>query len=144
MADIPGLIEGAHEGAGLGDEFLRHIERTRVILHLIDVGSEFPAAPPCEAYRVIREELFKYSPELAAKEELVVGSKLDLSGEDDGILSELTEAIGKQVHPISAVSGAGLKEMTENLWAMVQRVKTFAVESADRVAPTDAPNEKNA
>ncbi len=136
MADIPGLIEGAHKGAGLGDTFLRHIERTRIILHLVDVGAsgglqcgtdfqpgERPAGsrshtlPPVEAYRAIRAELAKYSPELAAKPEFVAATKVDLTGaaEAAGVLGE---AIGREVLPISAVSGKGLATLTEKLWRM--------------------------
>jgi GTP-binding protein len=79
LADIPGLIEGAHEGVGLGDDFLRHIERTRVIVHLIDVHP-LPGQPsPAAAYTIIRNELQKYSQALADKPELVVANKIDLA-----------------------------------------------------------------
>ncbi len=122
MADIPGLIEGAHEGAGLGDEFLRHIERTRMILHVVDVGSDAASHEPAAAYRVIREELAKYSPELAAKDELVVGNKLDLLADGQAV-SDLQRAIGKEVWPISAVTGKGLPGLLEQLWRSVAAVK---------------------
>ena len=125
LADIPGLIEGAHEGAGLGDAFLRHIERTRVILHVIDVGSEWTAMPPIEAYRTIRAELAKYSPLLAEKEELVVANKIDLTGGREAA-EALSEAIGKEVLPVSAVSGIGLPIMVERLWSMIRRAKEEA------------------
>lgn len=120
MADIPGLIEGAHEGAGLGDAFLRHIERTRVILHLIDVGSEYAAITPADAYHTLRAELGKHSAKLAAKEEMVVGNKIDLTGGVEAA-QKLAEAIGKQVLPISAVSGKGVSKLAEALWALVRR-----------------------
>ncbi len=126
MADIPGLIEGAHEGAGLGDAFLRHIERTRVILHLVDVGSEYGESTPAQAYATIRNELSKYSDVLAAKEELVVANKVDLT-DGEAAARELADAIGKDVLPISAVAGIGLPAMTERLWDVVRRAK----ESAD-------------
>ncbi|MHC4696586.1 MAG: GTPase ObgE, partial [Planctomycetota bacterium] len=122
MADIPGLIEGAHEGAGLGDAFLKHIERTRVILHLVDVGSPYAAMPPAQAYSMIRAELEKYSSELAAKQEIVAANKIDLL---EGIeaVHELSDAIGTDALPISAVSGKGLAEMSERLWAVVAGIK---------------------
>lgn len=120
MADIPGLIEGAHEGAGLGDVFLRHIERTRVILHLIDVSGVPGVTPPDVAYRTVRAELTKYSPNLAAKPELVVGNKVDVP---EGIQNAqaLGEALGVPVLPVSGVSGIGLRELTELLWSSLKR-----------------------
>jgi GTPase len=122
MADIPGLIEGAHEGAGLGDEFLRHIERTRVLLHVVDVGSDLTPGTPEQSYRTIRGELEKYSQKLADKPEIIVANKTDLT---DG--REAAEAfareIGQPVLPISAVAGIGLPEMTEKLWKLVEASK---------------------
>ena len=108
MVDLPGLIEGAHAGHGLGDEFLRHIERTRVIVHLVDVGG-FGEQSPAEAYRSIRRELELYSETLAKKPEIVVGSKMDLPDADAG-LAELREEVGEALG-ISGVSGRGLREL---------------------------------
>lgn len=119
MADIPGLIRGAHEGAGLGDEFLRHIERTSVIVHLIDVGDPYAAAKPAEAYSVIRGELEKYSEKLAEKPELVVASKVDLTGGHDHA-DELASTIDKDVLAISAVAGMGLQELGERIWSLLK------------------------
>ena len=123
LADIPGLIEGAHEGAGLGDEFLRHIERTRIILHIIDVGSYPAPQSPSEAYRAIRNELAKYSPELADKDEIVAANKIDLLTDEPGTVRTLSDEIQKEVLPISAVAGKGLPALTEKLWAMVRQAK---------------------
>ncbi len=122
MADIPGLIEGAHEGAGLGDEFLRHIERTRVLLHVVDVGSDLTPGTPEQSYWTIRGELEKYSQKLADKEEIIVANKVDLT---DGRQAAETfaKAIGKDVLPISAVAGIGLPKMTEMLWKLVEASK---------------------
>ncbi len=129
LADIPGLIAGAHEGAGLGDGFLRHIERTRVILHLIDVGYEYAMMPPEMAYRTIRGELEKYSPILAGKEEIVAGNKTDLPEGEDAA-RRLGETIGRSVFPISAVTGNGLDGLAEVLWRTVQSAKsTFTPEA---------------
>src|SRR5690606_13386779 len=75
VADVPGLVAGAHEGVGLGDQFLRHIERTRVILHLVDLFPMEGSPSPVEAYHTIRRELERYSPALAEKPELVVANK---------------------------------------------------------------------
>ncbi|RME38916.1 MAG: GTPase ObgE, partial [Planctomycetota bacterium] len=107
LADIPGLIEGAHEGAGLGDTFLRHIERTRVLLHMIDVGSESDAEAHARAYRVVRDELRKYSEALAEKPEIVAGNKIDLTGGTEAAAA-VADRIGREVLPVSAVSGQGL------------------------------------
>lgn len=122
MADIPGLIEGAHEGAGLGDAFLKHIERTRVILHLVDVGSDLAPMGPVEAYHAIRGELDKYSAELAGKVEIVAGTKVDLTGGDQAAV-ELADAIGRDVLPISAVSGKGVDKLAEKMWSIVKETK---------------------
>ncbi len=134
LADIPGLIEGAHEGAGLGDAFLRHIERTRVILHLVDVGSEFAALPPLEAYRAIRGELGKYSTELASRTEIVAGNKIDLT-DGEAAAGTLAQEIGRKVLPISAVSGKGVSGLVEALWSAVQQTK----ESPTSPAPARCP-----
>jgi GTP-binding protein len=122
LADIPGLIEGAHEGAGLGDQFLKHVERTRVLLHMIDVGSDLASMPPHDAYHTIRQELEKYSPALAGKEEIVAANKIDVT---DGRESarELSRRIGRNVFPVSAVSGQGLAQLTEAVWDMLRKSK---------------------
>jgi len=122
MADIPGLIEGAHEGVGLGDAFLRHIERTRVILHLIDICPLSGGPAPSEAYRTIRNELAKYSEGLAAKPELVVANKIDLL-QGHGPLDELRGALNGEVLAISAVTGCGLELLTERLWQMLAEAR---------------------
>ena len=120
MADIPGLIEGAHRGAGLGDEFLRHIERTRIIVHLVDVGTGPDLMPPDQAFKAIRNELADYSPELASKSEIVVATKIDLTGGLNAA-NELASSIGEEVHAISAVEGKGLNELTEIIWSRIDR-----------------------
>jgi GTP-binding protein len=111
MADIPGLIEGAHQGKGLGDKFLRHVERTRVLLHLVDCCSG-ASEDPETAYRVIRAELAGYSADLASRPSLVVATKV----EDDASLErgrQLQEAIGQRVVPISAATRRGLPQMID-------------------------------
>lgn len=113
LADIPGLIEGAHAGAGLGDAFLRHVERTRLLVHMIDVCPM--QGDPVEDYRVIRRELEQYSAELARKPEIVVANKLDLTGAKEN-LKRFKKELGVEVISISAVTGAGLPELTERIW----------------------------
>jgi GTP-binding protein len=106
VADIPGLIEGAHEGHGLGHEFLRHVERTRLLVHLVDA---MPAdeSDPVANYRTIRQELEKYSPALAARPEVLVVTKLDLTGAE-AARDRIAAALCRDVIPISAVTGKGL------------------------------------
>jgi GTP-binding protein len=109
LADLPGLIEGAHSGVGLGHEFLRHVERTRVLVHLVE---PFPAAggDPIENYRSIRRELELYSAALATKPEVVAVSKAELTGSGD-VRSRLEQELGRPVLAISAVTGQGLANL---------------------------------
>lgn len=113
MADIPGLIEGAHDGVGLGDEFLRHVERTRLLVHMLDICPL--DGEPADDYRTIRRELELYSPQLAAKPEIVVANKMDLTGSLDN-LSRLRDELGLEVVAVSAVTGEGLERLTEQIW----------------------------
>lgn len=128
IADIPGLIEGASEGKGLGDAFLRHVERTAVLLHLIDVYSDDVAY----SYQTIRNELAKYSPELAKRPEIIVLTKIE--GLDHEILNMQIEAIQTVAKdtPIFAISAVAHKGLTEVLRAVYQMVvksrKTILVE----------------
>ena len=112
MADLPGLIEGAHKGVGLGDEFLRHVERTRVLVHLVEMEPHTHQAP-AEAYRTIRAELAAYSRELAAKPEIVVLTKTDLLPGDDSPRRQFSKAIGKPVLAISSATGTGLARLVK-------------------------------
>ncbi len=111
MADIPGLIEGAHEGVGLGHEFLRHVERAGLLVHLVE---PFPAdaGDPIGNYRNIRQELKLYSAELGERPEIVVMSKCELPGADE-VYEKLREAVGDIVTPISAVTGEGLNKLLQ-------------------------------
>lgn len=113
VADLPGLIEGAHSGHGLGDEFLRHIERTRVICHVVDMAPT--AGPdPVTAYRVIRKELKLYSAELARKRQIVAANKMDVTEAAENVRA-FKRAVRVQVFPISAATGEGLKELLRAL-----------------------------
>ncbi len=137
MADIPGLIEGAHEGVGLGDDFLRHIERTRVIVHLIDVHPLPEQPSPTASYHAIRRELEKYSPQLAGKPEIIVANKIDLSDTLEAV-DRLREDLGREVLAISGVTGAGLERLGDRLWSMIEEAR-----QADQIAceqqPADDP-----
>jgi GTP-binding protein len=118
FADIPGLIEGAHAGAGLGHAFLRHIERTRVLIHLVDL---YPAdgSDPARNYLTICTELAAFSPVLAAKPTIVVANKLDLAT-DDVALNRLREALSPvPVHAISGATHQGLERLLELAWELV-------------------------
>ena len=121
MADIPGLIEGAHKGAGLGYEFLKHIERTRIIVHILDV-MPIDGSDPANNYQVIRNELGRYSKALAQKQEVIVANKIDLDPNGKKV-KELKKKLKEDVHPISAVTGKGVKELTELLWQKVKEAK---------------------
>jgi GTP-binding protein len=111
VADIPGLIAGAHEGAGLGDRFLRHIERTKLLVHVVDLSS--PAQDPIEAYRTIRRELAAYSSVVADKPEIVVANKIDAL-DDPARLEEFERfcaSYGREFYALSAATGIGIKEL---------------------------------
>ncbi len=113
IGDIPGLIEGAHEGKGLGCAFLRHIERARIILHLVDICPL--KGDPWENYSVIRSELRAYSAPLAHKPEILVANKMDLTGSDER-LAAFSRQRGAAVSGVSAVTGRGLDELNERIW----------------------------
>jgi len=121
VADIPGLIEGSHSGLGLGHDFLRHIERTRIIVHLVDVAA-IDGSDPLENYHTIRSELAQYSELLAHKPEIVVVSKMDLDPEEDKI-NEFQKKLGREVLAISSVTGSRLNILNEKLWREVQKLK---------------------
>ena len=121
MADIPGLIEGAHSGAGLGHEFLKHIERTIILVHLLDIMPT-DGSDPAANYKTIRSELEKHSKALAAKPEIIVANKIDLDP-DGKIVADLKKKLRREIHPISAVTGSGIKELTELLWRRVKELK---------------------
>ena len=122
FADIPGLIEGASEGAGLGIEFLRHIERTSVLVHLVEIDP-VDGSDPAENYRLIRNELAGHSQTLADKPQIVAVSKMDLLGQtqDQATAVELIEQeIGQTALPISAADGKGVTELLEACWRTVK------------------------
>ena len=111
LADIPGLIEGAHKGAGLGDEFLRHIERTKALVHLVDLAEPDPAS----RYFQLRNELKLYNPLLLEKPEILVANKMDLLEAKEN-LKNFKKEIKKTVIPISGLTGKGVKELIGKVW----------------------------
>jgi GTP-binding protein len=112
MADIPGLIEGAHQGVGLGDEFLRHVERTRLLIHVLDV-SGIEGRDPLDDFKVINQELANYSERLAKRPQIVALNKIDLPQAAENLpeVKKILEEEGYEVFPISAVTKKGVKEL---------------------------------
>ena len=128
FADIPGLIAGAHDGLGLGHEFLRHIERTRLLLHLVDAT----APDPLDDYRIIQEELAAYGHDLSDRPQFLALNKIDAMSTDDAqVLAELMEeATQQQVFAISAVAQQNLGELLQSIW-----------DKLDELGPVEAPIE---
>ncbi len=122
LADIPGLIEGAAEGVGLGHDFLRHIERTKVLLHVVDV-SGCEGRDPIDDFEKINHELEAYSAKLARRKQLVVANKMDLpdSADNFAILKEYVEEKGYEIMPVSAATGDGLQELMWKAWEMTRQ-----------------------
>ncbi len=125
IADIPGLIEGAAEGAGLGTRFLKHLTRTRILLHLVDIAP-IDDKDPVEVVASIEEELEKFSPALAARERWLILNKVDLvdASERDALIERLTEAFNwpHPVHLISGVSGEGCERLAYNLMTRLEEL----------------------
>lgn len=119
-ADIPGLIENASEGAGLGHDFLRHIERTRVLLFLLDTA-QTEGRDVLNDYQILRRELEKYNPELLKRPYLIVANKMDIPEAYENLV-RLREAYGDKVHPISAVTGEGIEELIEKTYELLKSV----------------------
>ncbi len=113
IADVPGLIEGAHEGRGLGRRFLRHLERTRSLLFLLDPTSD-TGPPPEEAYRILAREVQDFAPDMAQKRHVVVATKSDLWGEENHA-EALSAKLQKPVLPMSSVTGAGVNAVLSHL-----------------------------
>ena len=124
MADIPGLIEGAADGAGLGHEFLAHIERTKLLIHVVDAaGSE--GRDPVEDIKAINRELTAYESEIGNKKQVLAANKCDLLSEDSDALSRIKaycDEIGVEVFPISAATGSGIKELLYHVSGMLAQM----------------------
>ena len=131
VADIPGLIAGAHLGQGLGIQFLRHIERTKVLLHLVDLAGDHGRDPVVD-YETVNRELAAFNPAMLQKPTLVVASKIDAMGDSTqlGMLSRLARSRGLECHSISAVTGQGLQDLKLKIWGMLEALAGERVTAA--------------
>ena len=130
-ADLPGLIEGASKGAGLGDRFLKHIERTRVIVHIVDM-SGIEGRNPYDDYINIRKELQNYSERLYNKEEIIVANKMDMPSSIDN-LKEFKEKVDKEIFEISAINNTGIDELLIKIADKLDSIKEESITSEDEV-----------
>ncbi len=147
VADVPGLIEGAHQGAGLGTQFLRHIERTRILAHLIDLSGS-SGRDPIDEFHVIENELQQFSPRVAGKPKIVVASKLDAM-DDPSRLEKLrlfSQEKGLDFYPLSAVTGEGLDAFKTALARKLDELRAEPPESGDEEVPSSeyrVPSQKD-
>ncbi len=138
IADIPGIIEGASEGVGLGIQFLRHVERTRLLLHVIDV-SGVEGRNPVEDFYTINEELKKYSEKLSTRKQIIVANKMDIMQDDKGLkeLEALAKKENLELYKISGVTGEGVTELLNRVSEVLKTLpKEELVEAEDRVVYT--------
>ena len=137
VADIPGIIEGAAEGAGLGIQFLKHVSRTRLLLHLVDIAPMNEDEDPFEAVRTIEKEMLRFSPELAEYERWLVINKIDLLADDEREqkCNELVQRLGwkGKVFKISAISKQGTNELCYEIMDYVDQQKQLAEDAAEQV-----------
>jgi GTP-binding protein len=133
-ADIPGIIEGAHAGAGLGLQFLRHVERTRVLLHVVD-ASGLSGRDPVQDLRAVRDEVRAWNAEMLDRPQLVVATKRDAIGEDDPLpaLRAEARALGVDIVPVSAATGEGLLDLKRALATRVAEARVDAPEAASEL-----------
>ena len=138
MADIPGIIEGASEGVGLGIQFLRHVERTRLLLHVIDIaGTE--GRNPVEDFYKVNEELKKYSEKLAKRKQIIVANKSDALQDDENLkaLEKLAKENNLEIYKISAATGEGVNSLMNHVAEVIKTLpKEEIVDSEDRVVYT--------
>ena len=138
LADIPGIIEGASEGVGLGTQFLRHVERTRLLLHVIDVaGTE--GRDPVDDFNKINTELEKYSEKLASRKQIIVANKIDSMQDEENFkaLEQLAKERDMEIYKISAVTGEGLNELFNHVAKLIKTLpKEDVVEVEDRIVYT--------
>lgn len=124
VADIPGLIEGAHQGIGLGHEFLRHIERTRLLVHVVDISGQ-EGRDPVDDFHKINEELTKYSSKLSKRPQIVVGNKTDIVTSEESLegLKKTAEDLEYPIHFISAATNKGIEELKFAIWNKLQVIE---------------------
>lgn len=140
MADIPGLIEGASNGSGLGDQFLKHIERTKLLIHVLDAaGSE--GRDPFDDFHIINKELAMYSSVLTKKKQIVAANKTDLI-QDNKKLDDLCSKIkaeGYDIFPICTLTGEGISELMEAVWKMLQEIPEQEIPAPNRTIVYEIP-----
>jgi GTPase len=132
LADIPGLIDGAHKGVGLGDEFLRHVERTRLLIHMVDIQG-YNNKEPLENFKAVNKELALYSPKLAKKSQIVALNKIDLESDPSKIAALKNKLKKYKVFTISAVTFDGVKELIYEVYKMLGKIKP-EVQSEENIA----------
>lgn len=140
MADIPGLIEGASQGVGLGHEFLRHVERSRVLIHVLDIaGSE--GRDPLSDFEIINNELEIYSPALAQKKQIVAGNKIDLITNQTELeqIKQQIESKGYSFFPICTLTGEGIKPLLEKAWTILQETETTTFDNQEKAIVYELP-----
>ena len=140
IADVPGLIAGAAEGKGLGHRFLRHVERTRILIHLIDLDPA-NSRDPVQDYHMIHDELLAYSPELALRQEIVVANKADLPGTEDRCreLARFCATQGLPFHAISAVTGLGVTALIQDVGSRLVSERSRDVVEGAAAPPAFVP-----
>lgn len=147
LADIPGLIEGAHEGTGLGHEFLRHVERTKLLIHVLDI-SGIEGRDPLEDFGKINEELYLYNQELAKKPQVVAANKIDISGSHAN-LEKLKSALKEQeikVFPISAATNRGLDELLDYVSKRLKELEELhkeAIVKEEKIYKYEEPEDRH-
>ena len=132
VADLPGLIEGAHEGVGLGDKFLRHADRCKILLHMIDMSCE-EGRNPSEDYHIIRSELTKYSKKLAQKKEIIVASKMDLECALDNLKKFQKDNPNLTIYPISSYTGEGIDNLIVKINDVLKEIETQDLYTEDEI-----------
>ncbi len=144
MADIPGIIEGASEGVGLGHDFLRHIDRCRLVVHVVDVsGSE--GRDPVEDFITINNELRQYSPDLASRPMIVAANKIDILEDQDNLtrLRDYTDSLGLPLYEMSAAIHRGTKELTRAIYDKLQELPPITVYEPEYVKPPAEAGDAN-
>jgi len=142
LADIPGLIEGANEGIGLGHDFLRHIERTKVILHVLDVAG-LEGRDPIEDYNKINNELKLYNERLATRPQIIVANKMDLVEAQENFpkVAEYMKKLGHEIYPVSAATGEGLPQLMQLTAKLLREHVESPEETADTIVYEAKPQE---
>ncbi len=144
VADVPGLIEGASEGKGLGHEFLRHIERTALIMHVVDVTGSYEGRDPVHDFEVINEELRAYAQELATRPQIVVANKCDMPGYEENTerVRKAAEEAGYLFFAVSAVTGEGIDGLMDATAARVHELRSAAAEEAPTAEDIEVESRK--